>query len=95
MQFMAIVRRRTEAFSDAQFQEHLDAEASAVRRLYARGIVRQAWSRTDSPGGILLLEADSMEEAQRSLQCLPLVSLGMSETQLLSLKGYRGFGAEQ
>lgn len=94
MQFMAIVRRRTEDFSQAQFEEHLDAEAQAVRRLYAQGCIRQAWSRVDVPGGVLLLEAASENEARQSLQHLPLVALEMSEIELISLKGYRGFGAE-
>ena len=92
MQFLAICRRRTEAFTEAQFAERLDAEALRVRELYAEGIVRSAWSRGDVLGACLLLEAASAEEAGEKLRTLPLAEANMLEVQLIPLRGYRGFG---
>ena len=92
MQFLALLRRRTEAFEPSAFDALLDEEAEAVRRLYADGIVRFAWSRDDVLGGCLLLEADSREHAESALLALPLVKRTMAELQLIPLRGYRGFG---
>jgi hypothetical protein len=91
MQFMAILRRRTDAFSQAQFAELLDAEADRVRQLYAEGVVRTAWSRGDVPGGIMLIEALDAAAARRAMASLPLVSRDMMDLQVIDLLPYRGF----
>ncbi|HEV3152421.1 MAG TPA: hypothetical protein VGZ02_01305 [Candidatus Baltobacteraceae bacterium] len=96
MQFIAVVRRRTEAFSDAGFAPLLEPEAQAVRDLYARGLVRNIWSRDDVPGAVTLLEAESLEQAREIVQSYPLMRKGMLELeQLIPLRGYRGFGPRQ
>lgn len=93
---MAVLRRRTEAYSDAQFGEYLEAEAEAVRALYVQGAVRSAWSRGDALGGVLLLEAGSVESARDILAMLPLVQREMAEIEnVIPLRGYRGFGPRQ
>ena len=92
MQFLAIVRRLTETFSQERFDALLDDEAEGVRSLYARGIVRSAWSRDDVLGACLHMEASSIEEAQAALDALPLFAHKMVEHQLIPIKGYRGFG---
>ena len=91
MQFMAILRRRTESFSGEQFAQRLDAEADRVRRLYAEGVIRVAWSRGDVPGAFLLIEAPDLGDAERALGSLPLVSAEMAEVQIIELRPYRGF----
>ena len=93
MQVLAIVRRRTETYSDEQFAPMLEPEAQAVRTFYTQGIVRAAWSRDDALGGVLLLEAESLDRAREIIATLPLVESGMAEVQMLiPMKGYRGFG---
>lgn len=93
MQFLAVLRRRTESFTDEQFAPVLEPEAERVRTLYAQGIVRNIWSRDDSPGAVSLLEADSLEHAQAICKSYPLMQKGMLELQMLiPLRGYRGFG---
>lgn len=92
MQFLAICRRRTEAFSESDFASLLDAEAECVRAFYAEGFVRAAWGRDDVAGACLLLEAASVAQADAKLQTLPLASAGMLEVQLIPVRGYRGFG---
>lgn len=96
MQVIAIVRRRTEAFSGEEFEKYLEAEAQAVRTLYIQGGVRAIWSREDAPGGVLMLEAASLDEAQKLLTALPLVQREMAEVEkVVPLRGYRGFGPRQ
>ncbi len=93
MQFLAIIRRRTEQFSDDQFAPILEPEAEAIRSLYAQGIVRNVWGREDALGAVVLLESESLERAQAIVAGFPLMQKGMLELQMLvPLKGYRGFG---
>jgi muconolactone delta-isomerase len=96
MQVIALVRRRTEAFSSAEFDKYLEAEAEAVRTFYIQGSVRAIWSRDDALGAVLLLEASSLAEAQKLLAALPLVQREMAEVEkVVPLRGYRGFGPRQ
>lgn len=93
MQFLAVLRRKTESFSDEQFAPLLEPEAQAVRDLYIKGVVRAIWSREDTLGAVSLLEAESPEHAQQIVQSFPLAQAGMLELQsLIPLRGYRGFG---
>ncbi len=91
MQFLAVVRRLTESFSQEAFDALLDAEADGVRRLYTEGIVRNVWSRNDVLGACLLVEADSLEHAESSLMTLPFFHHKMCEYQLIPMRPYRGF----
>lgn len=93
MQFISIVRRRTEAFSPEEFEPLLEPEAEAVRKLYAQGLVRNIWSREDVLGAVTLIEADSLEQAKSIVDGYPLMQRGMLELEaLIPLRGYRGFG---
>lgn len=92
MQFLALVRRRMDAFTAEQFAPHMEPEAEQARTLYAQGHLRAAYSRGDIPGAVLLLEAADAEDANRVVGTLPLVKLGMLEVTMLPLNPYRGFG---
>lgn len=90
---MAVMRRRTEAFSQDEFDKYLEAEAEAVREMYIAGTVRAIWSRGDALGAVLLLEADSADHAEHLVASLPLMQRDMLEREkLIPLRGYRGFG---
>jgi len=91
MQFLAILRRRTEAFSEAQFADVLGPEALRARELYAEGRVRALHSRGDVPGAVLLVEAADEAEARRTVGRLPLMEREMAEVQVIPLLPYRGF----
>jgi uncharacterized protein YciI len=69
----------------------LDEEAARVRTLYGEGAIRAAYSRVDTPGAILLLEAADVHEAQAIVDSLPFLARGMSEAQIVPVKSYRGF----
>lgn len=93
MQVMAVMRRRTEAFSSEEFERYLEDEAEAVRSMYIAGVIRAIWSRDDALGAVLLLEADSLQDAERLLASLPLAQRNMLDREkLIPLRGYRGFG---
>jgi muconolactone delta-isomerase len=92
MEVMAIVRRRTETFSDEQFAPMLEPEAETIRRLYIEGVVRAIWSRNDALGAVVVLEADSLDAAREIVAAFPLVKSDMAEVEMLiPMRGYRGF----
>ena len=86
-----LARRKTESFGEAQFAELLDEEAAQVRTLYGEDSVRAAYSRGDVLGAVLLLEAENEEAAKQIVASLPLAARGMLETQIVPVRGYRGF----
>jgi muconolactone delta-isomerase len=93
MQFLSLSRRRTTEFPPEAFTPDLIArEGQRVRQLYASGILRQIWKRGDTPGAIILWEADSEAEVLAALATLPIYQAGMLEVQsLVPLEPYPGF----
>ena len=92
-QFLALVRRNTDRFSEAEFAPLLEPEAERARQLYAQGHVRAMWGRKDVLGAVLLIEAEGQEEAEGILNTLPLRAKGMLDLDVLVPLGpYRGFG---
>jgi muconolactone delta-isomerase len=91
VQFLSLSARRTDRFSERQFAELVDAEASRARELYAAGFIRQIWHRGDVPGACMVLEADSLEEARARLSTLPLIRAGMLDVSIVPLEPYAGF----
>ena len=94
MQFLSLSRRRTDAFPPEAFTPELVArEGQRVRGLYASGILRQIWRRTDLPGAAILWEAASEAEVRAALASLPIFEAGMLEIVLVApLAPYPGFG---
>jgi muconolactone delta-isomerase len=91
MQFLSVSRRRTDAFSDAEFAARVVAEVAQARVLYARGVIRQIWHRSNVPGACMLLEADSLDQARAHLETLPMAAAGMLEVTIIPLRPYGGF----
>jgi muconolactone delta-isomerase len=93
MQFLSVTRRRTELFSPEAFEAIIPHEQEHARQFYIEGFFRQIWHRGDMGGAVMLLEADSLEEAKAKLGTLPLAEKGMLEiVTVIPLKPYAGFG---
>lgn len=90
-QFLALIRRVTERFSDDDFAPLMEPEAERARQLYTKGIFRAMWGRTDVPGAVTLIEAETQAEAEGYLNSLPLKAKGMLEIDVIALGPYRGF----
>jgi uncharacterized protein YciI len=91
MKFIAITRRLTDRFTDAQFAEHLGAEGERARALYAAGSFRALYSRGDIPGAVIEIEAADSEEATALVGSLPFAEHGLMEFTIVPLKPYRVF----
>lgn len=94
MQFLSVSRRRTDAFPPEAFTPELvGGEGARVKELYAAGAIRQIWARGDTPGAVILWEAETEPEVRAALESLPLFKAGMLEiVSFVSLKPYAGFG---
>lgn len=73
------------------FKPHLKAEASRVWELYRAEVFRELYFRKDWSGAVLMLECDSVEEAQTILDTLPLVAEGLITFEIIPLEPYPGF----
>lgn len=92
-QFIAIVRRDLEKFTEADFAPLLEPEAERARTMYASGTVRAIYGRKDVPGAVLIFEAADLAAARAALESLPLVQKGMLPVeQFFEIGPYRGFG---
>ncbi len=93
-QFIACARRNYDDFPEAEFTaELLEEEAEGARTLYHDGVFRQVWSRGDSPGAVILIEAGSADEARAALESLPLRRRKMLLIDsVIPVTAYRGFG---
>lgn len=91
MEFLAITRRRTERFSEAEFAGVLEDEAQTARTLYAEGVVRAINGRGDVPGAVLRIEAETLEAARAAVARLPLYRREMMDVEIVPLLPYRGF----
>jgi muconolactone delta-isomerase len=58
-------------------EPHLDEEVAAVKKLVAEGFIERLFRREDGTGAYLVVEADSLELAQRTLDALPFPVRGL------------------
>jgi hypothetical protein len=63
----------TAALTPEQLQKHMPQEVPSTLRLYLDGKVEQFWFR-EKAGPIFLMNVESVEEAQATLNALPLVA---------------------
>lgn len=91
MQFLVLSRRRTDQFSDAEFEQLVPSEGEQARYLYAIGFTRQIWHRGDIPGACQIVEAKNESEVRETLATLPLAKAGMLDFDVVPLKPYAGF----
>ena len=75
----------------AQFQAQANNEARKVWDLQQAGIIRELYFRADRNEAVLILECDSLQEADDALACLPYVSDGLICFETIPLKPYPGF----
>ena len=74
-----------------QFALHLRAEARQVWELYQSGVIRELYFRADRSEAVLILECADVDEAQQTLESLPLVQAGLIHFDLIPLIPYPGF----
>jgi muconolactone delta-isomerase len=73
------------------FERHKAEEARKVWDLYQAGVFRELYFRADRNEAILILECESVEEAQEILSTMPFVQHRLIAFEVIPLKAYPGF----
>jgi hypothetical protein len=66
---------------------HADAELRALWELYRDGVVREMYS-PGGPGAILILEAESAQDAEHRVSQLPLIASGVMALEVIELRPF-------
>ena len=74
-----------------EFKKYANAEAEKAWELQQSGFIREIYFRANENRAVLILEANSVEEARVQLQQLPLVKNKFIDFELIPLKAYPGF----
>lgn len=86
-----VLAQRHEDTSLETMRPHFKAEVEAVWDLYARGIVREFYTRADNGGpAILSVECDSVDAAKKALAGLPMVANNMIDLDFVPLAPFNG-----
>jgi hypothetical protein len=95
MQFL-ILAKLTSGFLDkglpANFAQILEEETAHAKTGYLKGSLRQIWLQQPGPGAVAIIEADSLEAAEKVAAGFPLAQAGLLEAQVIALAPYTGFG---
>ncbi len=76
---------------EEQYRPFLKAEAAKAWELYQAGIFRELYFRADRREAVLLMECNTLEEAENTLASLPLVEAGLISFDVIPLAPYPGF----
>ena len=90
MKFIALEIENANA-NAAEFEPHLRNEAQHVWELQQQGIIREAYFRADQHTAVLVLECESLSDAQELLASFPLVGQGLIHFDIIPLVPYSGF----
>jgi muconolactone delta-isomerase len=69
----------------------LKKEARRAWELYRSGIFREIYFVQDRPLAIIIMEADTVDDAKKVLASLPLVEAGYIDFDVIPLAPYPGF----
>ncbi|WP_109437103.1 hypothetical protein [Aquimarina sp. AU119] len=84
MQILAIDKMK-EGVNDEILTPHLPQELAATINLYLEEKIRTFYFRKDRPGVVFILECESIEEARKTLDQLPLVQEGFLDFEYIPL----------
>jgi len=90
MKILAL-ERELDTSGHHDYHPHLKAEALALWELVKSNIVREAYFARESHTAVLVLECNSIVEAQDHLGHLPLVKAGFIDFDCLILDPYTGY----
>lgn len=78
--------------SPEQRQEVMPKEVPHTLELYLDGTIEQYWFREDTPGVIFLMNVDSVEKAQATVDALPLTASGFLHYELMQVGPLKPLG---
>jgi muconolactone delta-isomerase len=90
MKIIALEREK-EGLTKKDFAPFLKDEAKHVYDLQKKGIIREIYFRADRKEAVLVLECNSVEEAENILNQFPLVKNNLIAFEIIPLTAYTGF----
>ncbi len=93
MRFFVIATRSQTASPDVFTPELLNSEGKRALKLLADDFIREIYNRTDSKGGVIVVEAASESEVKEKLGTLPMVQAGLLSLEIYGTKLWRVFEA--
>lgn len=85
--FIAIGAPRAAATRE-RLQPLMRAEIETVWRAYRSDLIREIYERADSPGVVMICEAESADTVEQMLASLPMSEAGLLDTQVIALKPF-------
>lgn len=77
---------------EEKIKAHIKEDVSRVWELYSEGFIREIYQRGDNPFTVLILEADSIEDAKAKLATIPFAKMGITEFKtVIPLQPFTGF----
>ena len=95
MQFLMVGNLPPDALDSARYpniKKLLHEEQAHTRQAYLDGSIRQIWLQSPGPGAVVILEANSLEDAKRVASSFPLAQAGVLNVNIIALTPYAGFG---
>jgi uncharacterized protein YciI len=89
MQF-AFIAQIIDGTPEDRFVPHLKAEAQRAWELYTAGVFRSIHARKDVRGVVGMMEAVDLSEAQKAIESLPFVQMGVLKVDIIPLAPYTG-----
>ena len=86
---IVIVNHRSEDHGPDDFAPLLSAEAEKAFELMEDDFIRELYSRRDGKGAVLIVEAESEEDARARMAELPLVKAGLLRCEYYPVKAFR------
>jgi len=90
MKILAI-EKEVKGVTRAQLEPRLKAEAARVWELCQSGTIREIYFRKDLHNAVIVLECESLVEAEKVLSSLPLVKERLIAFDIMQLLPYDGF----
>ena len=90
MKILALEKETGTATGEEE-QKLLREEARRVWELYRANVLREIYFRADRPQAVLVLECETISDAEAALKTLPLVQAGLIESEIIPLAPYPGF----
>jgi len=84
MKILAISRHIENSHQEMNFSLFVE-EIQVVWKLYQTGFIREFYSKANEQGVVLMLEGESVDEAQKKLLELPFDKLGIIEFECIQL----------
>jgi hypothetical protein len=90
MKILAFEHKLPNATAD-QFQQYANDETSKVSEYLQTGIIHELYFRADKDEAVLILDCQSIDQAQKLLAALPFARKNLITFELFPLKAYSGF----